>query len=143
MSNGTTQNHRITLEKARKMTRTFRDHRGQNIIPGQIGDMIPISETFDRAAIDALLAQPGCVSLRIYYGLDDNMKLHAVMVGVDANGRDILPIDPSVTMMGAAGTTSGPSAATTTSPTDETGIILDEGIRCPPQCPPATDLNGG
>jgi hypothetical protein len=135
MSNGTSSKHRIPLDKAKKMTRFFRDHRGQNNIPGQLGTIVPISETFDRAGFDALLAQPGCVGLRIYYGMDDNLGLHAIIVGVDAQNRDILPTSTTTSAMTSTTTEGGVS-------TEETGIILDEGLRCPPSCPPASDLNG-
>jgi hypothetical protein len=139
MSNGTSQNHRIPLDKAKKMTRFYRDHRGQNNIPGQLGNIVPICETFDRAGFDALLAQPGCVGVRIYYGMDDVLGLHAIIVGVDAQNRDILPA-------ATTSTTSSSSTLSTTTTTDgvtteETGIILDEGIRCPPTCPPPSDMN--
>lgn len=143
MSNGTTQNHRIPLDKAKKMTKFFRDHRGQNNIPGQLGTIVPISETFDRAGFDALLAQPGCVGVRIYYGMDDTLGLHAIIVGVDAQNRDILPTGTTTT---SRTTTSSELGATTTTEggttEEETGIILDDGLRCPPTCPPASDLNG-
>lgn len=139
MSNGTQSKHRIPLDKAKKMTKFFRDHRGQNNIPGQLGTIVPISETFDRAGFDALLAQPGCVGVRIYYGMDDTLGLHAIIVGVDAQNRDILP----------AATTSSTTTTLTTATTtesdltseEETGIILDDGFRCPPSCPPPSDLN--
>lgn len=148
MSNGTQNKNRIPLDKAKKMTRFFRDHRGQNNIPGQLGTIVPISETFDREGFDALLAQPGCVGVRIYYGMDDTLGLHAIIVGVDAQNRDILPAGTttttSTTTLSAATlestTTTGEDTGESTS--DETGIILDEGIRCPPTCPPPSELNG-
>ena len=142
MSNGTSQNHRIPLDKAKKMTRFFRDHRGQNNIPGQLGNIVPISETFDRAGFDALLAQPGCVGVRIYYGMDDALGLHAIIVGVDAQNRDILPAGTTTTSTSSS-TTLGATTTTTEDgvTTDETGVILDDGFRCPPSCPPPSDLN--
>lgn len=147
MSNGTQNKNRIPLDKAKKMTKFFRDHRGQNNIPGQLGTIVPICETFDREGFDALLAQPGCVGVRIYYGMDDTLGLHAIIVGVDAQNRDILPTSTTTststtTTMTATTTESDPTTTTEgTTTTDETGIILDDGFRCPPSCPPPSDLN--
>lgn len=133
MSNRTTQNHRISLQKARQLTQKFREVREKISIPGQAGiDLFPVSETFSREGFDALLAQPGCTSVRIYYGLDDQ-GLHAVIVGVDANNRDILaPLTISTN------STTADISETTTTTGDE--IILDEGIRCPPSCPTTSNL---
>lgn len=135
MSDKTTNDHRIPLDKAKKMTRFLRDHRGQKNLPGQLGDIIPICETFDRADFDALLAQPGCTGVRIYYGMDDALGLHAVIVGVDAQDRDMLPTTTTTS------TGTGPMVTATETTTTEDFIILDDGIRCPPQCPPPSDLN--
>jgi hypothetical protein len=80
------------------------------------------------------------VGVRIYYGMDDTLGLHAIIVGVDAQNRDILPAATTSTTLSS----STLSTATTTEDgvtTDETGIILDEGIRCPPTCPPPSDMN--
>jgi hypothetical protein len=55
--------------------------------------------------------------VRIYYGMDETLSVHAILVGVDQNGNDILPI-----------------AATGD---EEEGIIVEEGRICPPHC--ATD----
>lgn len=146
MSNGTQTKHRIPLDKAKKMTKFFRDHRGQNNIPGQLGTIVPICETFDRAGFDALLAQPGCVGVRIYYGMDDTLGLHAIIVGVDAENRDILPAGTTTTTLSTTTMSTATTEPTTTdggtTSGDETGIILDEGIRCPPTCPPPSELNG-
>jgi hypothetical protein len=143
MSNGSAQN-RISLDKAKKMTRKFREQRERITIPGHTGDIIPICETFDRSGFDALLAQPGCTAVRIYYAMDEDLGLHAVIVGVDAENRDILPTATSSPTSLAATTEGTPGTASEEEPAtgeEETGLILDEGLRCPPSCPPASDLN--
>ncbi len=48
--------------------------------------------TFDRAIIDKILDQPGCVQLRFYYGLDEAGKQTLVVVGVDSAGKDIIGV---------------------------------------------------
>ena len=42
-----------------------------------------------RTIIDRILAQPGCVGMRFYYGLNENGQKTLVYVGVDAEGKDI------------------------------------------------------
>lgn len=107
--------HRIPLEEAIDMTSRYRsgketilaeDFRGKNILP--------LAETFDRAAFDALLAQEGCASLRIYYGMKEDSSVHLIIVGADGEGADILPAD---------------------------AVIIEEGKRCPPDCGVASPLN--
>lgn len=96
-------NHSILLEDAVAMTASYR----LSIPAG-----MPVSETFELASINALLSQPGCTALRIYYGKKVDGNIHAILVGVDANGEDITG-----------------------------GVLLEEGYRCPPYCPPPSVLN--
>jgi hypothetical protein len=115
-------NHSIPLPAAVEMTRRLRDNRNSILAEQyQRQDILAICETFDAAAIQAILTQDGCVSLRIYYGMDESLKIHAILVGADSSGKDILPPEASA---------------------DE-GEIMEEGVRCPTMCPPASPLNGG
>lgn len=63
-----------------------------------------------------ILAQPGCVGIRIYFATDDNGAQQNVLVGVDAAGNNIWDLD-------------------STKP-GEGGLVADEGVWCPPICPP-------
>ncbi|MCW3074978.1 MAG: hypothetical protein JWP69_2047 [Flaviaesturariibacter sp.] len=113
--------HEITLDKAIAMTTHYRRLRdGILSDPYKGKNILPLSETFDRSAVDRILAQEHCVSFRIYYGMDDENLMHAILVGVDKEGRDILPKE-------AAG---------------EEGEIAEEAKRCPNDCPPESPLNG-
>jgi hypothetical protein len=115
----------ISLTAAVEMTSRFRTERENILIPELRGqDLLPVCETYDRAEIERLLAQAGCAGLRIYYGMYADKTVHAVLVGVTADDADILPATGAL----AAGT-------------DE-GEIVNDGWRCPPTCPPASDLNG-
>ena len=108
--------HLISLEQAVQMTTTFRENKDKILQDGYQGkDLIANAETFDRAAFDKLLAQPGCEQVRIYYGMDEALKVHAIIVGVDAAGNDLL--------------------APSDSPSGQEPIILDIATRCPPDCP--------
>jgi hypothetical protein len=43
-----------------------------------------------RNIIDLILAQPGCVGMRFYYGLNEVNQKTLVYVGIDAEGKDIV-----------------------------------------------------
>jgi hypothetical protein len=45
--------------------------------------------SFDRGAIDKILAHPECKALRIYHGRDEAGKPNLVLVGVNAVGKDL------------------------------------------------------
>lgn len=117
--------HFINLEKAVDMTSRYRAHR-EGVLTSDYQDqnMLALSETFDRVAIDALLAQTGCTKLRIYYGMDEALNIHAVLVAANEDDADILP----------AATNSGEEK-------EHDGIILEMSNRCPPLCPPSSPLN--
>jgi hypothetical protein len=116
-------NHFISLATAVDMTTRFRDHR-ENVLKTEYQgqNVLAFSETFDKAAFDVLLGKSEATALRIYYGMDEYLKIHAIIVAVDANNEDILP--------------TAPAAATV----DED--IIDNGNRCPDLCPPQSPLNG-
>jgi hypothetical protein len=119
--------HRISLEKAIKMTTLYRQQKDMVLKHDYFGrDILPLSETFDRKAFDALLAQPGCTAVRVYFSMDDTLKLHLIAVGVNDNNQDILPGVDTATIIGNE-EGSGEN--------DDEGIIIEEGVRCPPSCP--------
>lgn len=115
-------NHIISLHYAIQLTSHFRNNR-ELIISSQYKgqDILPLSETFNRSDIDLLLAQQDVAGLRIYYGMDSENKVHAVLVPVNINNQDML---------------SGQDDEK-----DEGRIIVQEGQRCPAICPPASPLN--
>ena len=59
-----------------------------------------------------ILAQTGCVGIRIYKAINEDGKLTNVLVGVDKDGNDMI-----------------------------TGKIYDDGLRCPTVCSIANTLN--
>ena len=108
-------NHEITLQQAIDMTTRYRANKPANA---------PICETFDIAAISQLAATTGCAYLRIYYGMKENMEIDAILVAANADGEDILPSQTATAL-----TESGDP------------LILEDGYRCPPDCPPKSPLN--
>jgi hypothetical protein len=73
--------HAITLAEASQLTRNFRANAGPEAITGGF---------FRRESFLKILAQDGCVGIRLYYGLKDEKTTEIVMVGVDDNGRDLV-----------------------------------------------------
>ena len=114
-------NHSISLQEAVAMTNLYRSERQNILQPSFQGDRgLPISETFSKQAFEQLLSRSDCAGIRIYYGMDENNKIHAIIVGVNASNEDILP---------------PPSKQAT-----EEVYILERGIRCPDLCPPPSPL---
>jgi hypothetical protein len=108
--------HLITLAQAAKMTKNYRALK-ENILDSSFRrkDILPESETFNRDAFEAILAQKGCTAVRIYMAADDLGQVKLMAVGVNAEEQDIL--------------------------TESDPVIIEEGIRCPTQCPPPSTLN--
>ncbi|MBA2499266.1 MAG: hypothetical protein H0V30_06020 [Chitinophagaceae bacterium] len=115
----------ITLANASQMTATFRQNREAVLDSNyQNQDILPKSETFDRADLESILAQTGCVRIRIYYGMETNLKMHAIFVGVNENDEDMILV-PNQSLTEA----------------DDEGLLLQGGVRCPEICPPESELN--
>jgi ABC-type dipeptide/oligopeptide/nickel transport system permease subunit len=64
-----------------------------------------IAQYFGKDLVDKILAQPGCVRVRMYYGKHANGKPGVLLLGVDKYGKDIV-----------------------------TGILAQPVIVCPPYC---------
>ena len=83
--------------------------------------------------IQALLAQPGCVGLRYYHGLDADAHYQIVLVGVDADGNDITK--------GTQGTKRGAKAAAAVVAAGAgEAMLLDHHWPCPPYCDTGSPL---
>lgn len=48
---------------------------------------------FGNDIIQGILNQPGCVGVRIYYAIDDIGDKKLLVIGVDASGKDLLPVE--------------------------------------------------
>jgi hypothetical protein len=108
----------ISLEDAVDMTTLYRQDK-ETILSStyQNHNILPKCETFERDYFDDVLAQSGCVGIRIYYGMDENNKVHAIVVGVNGDDEDII------------------------FPNTDNSLIIEEAKRCPDDCPPSSDLN--
>jgi hypothetical protein len=128
-------NNLISLDQARVMTALYRAERDNILKPEYLGKNILLTcETFERAAYDRLLAYPGCVGVRIYFGMNEALQVKCILVGVDADNKDILP---DVNPAGTTGTTSGSEG---TGEEEEEPPIVELGQACPPICPTPSGL---
>ena len=110
--------HFITLPTAIDLTARFRTEK-ENILVEELQNqgIFFQCETFEREAIDHLLGEEGCTHIRVYMGMDEYLKLRAVLVGVNENDEDLLP------------------------GTGNDNKIVEVGLRCPTVCPPPSALN--
>src|SRR5688572_24475223 len=106
----------ISLATAEVMTARYRNNK-EGILDSnfQNENILPISETFGKEEFETLVNMTGCAGLRIYYGMDESLKIHAIIVAINANDEDILP----------------PSNLNSS---EEEEYIIDNGIRCPDIC---------
>jgi hypothetical protein len=104
----------ITLEEAILMTSTYQKLSEVLLEPAYRNkDVLFYSESFEAAQVSEILQREGCIGLRVYLGMDPEQKIHAILVGTDEKGEDILP------PLGSG----------------ELGYILDKhDNRCPPDC---------
>jgi hypothetical protein len=96
------RNHRIALDAAVALTRQFRSRAPASVRAG----------AFHADQVRELLAQKGCVALRIYNATNDKGENDFVLVGVDENDKDLTG-----------------------------GILLEFSFLCPPFCGPGSQLD--
>src|ERR1700733_10625680 len=74
-------NHFISLDNAKEMTSRFREHRNDILVP-ELREMniLSICETFDRGAFDTVLAETGCLGIRVYFGMTPELKVRVIVV---------------------------------------------------------------
>lgn len=99
-------NHKHWIDLASAVELTTRWRKKQPDAPKAIG--------FDREALDRILKQESCVAVRCYYALKADTGWTLVLVGVDAQGQDLVH-----------------------------GEIAEEGYPCPPDCDERSPLGGG
>lgn len=104
-------NNFIDLPTAVALTKRYRENKDQMVTPDYAGSL-HISETFDAAAIRAILDQPGCVEFRAYWG-DEGGQI--CLFGVNESGEDIVGV--------------------------ASDIIVELGKECPPYCSTKSPLN--
>jgi hypothetical protein len=103
MSFNGSEGEKISLSVASAMTKNYRDNAGANPT---------LAHYIGRDLIEEILAQEGCVGIRIYYALNSNGSKELVLVGVDGDENDIV-----------------------------NGVIADKTVKCPQNCSTTNLLN--
>lgn len=108
---------KISKSKARKWVDNYKKQHSKD--KNYLSSML-----FDKKIVMSMLNEDKCEGLRIYNALDDEGGLHFVLVGTDADGNNILPASDEYM----------------TKTIDEADggdpILIDDGKKCPPVCPP-------
>jgi hypothetical protein len=113
--------HLIPVGLAKEMIAKYTSSKSKILSPEyQNLDILALNETFNADDIRLLLLQPNCVGFRIHYGMDESLKIHAILVGVDQNGNDITIKNPNLQFK------------------EDGEYVLEESTRCPPTCPPTS-----
>lgn len=106
------------------MTKRYRANKNTVIDKAYAGqDILATCDTFNKSAVATLLSKPECASIRLYYGMNEELQLRPILVAVNEKGEDILP--DLATLDGD----------------EPSKDIVDDSIRCPPLCPPPSPLN--
>lgn len=117
--------HKISLEEAVDMTKRYREHKETILKTEYQGkDILCLSETFNKEELLRYFSKPEIYGIRIYYGMDATLKTHAILVGVDQEGKDILPVAKNIQVN-----------------QEEEPLIFEDGKRCPPECSLSSVLN--
>jgi hypothetical protein len=77
-----------------------------------------------RNIIEKILAQPGCIGIRIFHGVKEIGIRTIILVGVDEEGKNIIDFTP-VNRQGAS--------------LKRPGVIVSGNHDCPPYCDSSTD----
>jgi hypothetical protein len=96
------EDHNITLQEGIELTKAYRVTTRGDVILGQY---------FGKDALSNVLAQPGCVGLRMYYAKHKDGSPTLVIVGVDNKGIDMTK-----------------------------GLICQRAGECPPYCKGSSEL---
>ncbi len=97
------EDHSISLSEAAQMTKNYRD---------TITSGTTIAHYFGKNAIEEILAQTGCVGIRIYYAITETGQKQLVITGVNSSENDLY-----------------------------NGKLADRSVCCPSKCSSANPLN--
>lgn len=122
------RDHRTPVATAAAMTRRYRES-------------VPVGTFragfFHAGAFQSLLNQRGCRGIRIYLGRHEDGQLNLILVGVDREGRDMLPgRRPSRTA-----TSSDPERTAMSTTEDGGGEAMQDSFPCPTLCDDGSALN--
>lgn len=93
----------ISLQEGAELTMRYRTNHPQSVK----------GVFYGRTHLETLLAQPGCVGIRMYFAQEADNSETLVLVGVDSTGNDML------------------------------NIVIENGTKCPTICGATNPLNSG
>ena len=101
-----TEGDAIDLTTAKRWTSNYRAINSTGVQAHYFGNEI----------IQQLLERPGCVGIRMYYAINDEGERKLLLIGVDANGENLLP-------------------STVARVKDDEDPVVDYSFPCPTYCP--------
>ncbi|TGE08059.1 hypothetical protein [Hymenobacter fodinae] len=112
------------LSQASQWTRNYRNQHPD----------APKGHCIKKQQLEAILNQPGCEGIRVYYGLDEQGNRKLILVGIDADENDIITETGITSALRAAEVTDGASEPSSTS-------VVTDLPPCPPCCSIENPLN--
>ena len=109
---------RMKLKDAARWTKNYR------IKPRKHGDTATLAQYFGKEFLQSILKEDSCAGLRIYQAIDDEGMRRVLVVGVDAQGNDLI----------------GPINEDGSLPDEGGGVIGDTPMSCPSTCDPNSPL---
>ena len=85
------QDHYISLKEAVEMTTTFRENR-ETILADDYKEtnVLAQCETLDKEALRAFMDNEYCKSIRLYSGMNNDLQVKTILVGVNENAEDMI-----------------------------------------------------
>jgi hypothetical protein len=75
------KNQIISIQEAKGLLKTYDRITASDAV---------IAQYFGKDIVDKILAQPGCIRVRMYYGKHTNGKPGMIIMGVDKSGKDMV-----------------------------------------------------
>ena len=98
------RDHKISKDKAKEKTKRYKEKKAKH-------ERFP-ALAYHAEAFRRILEQPGCVGIRAYPGEDADGSVSTILVGVDADGNDMV-----------------------------NGELMQDPFTCPPECSDGNELN--
>ena len=106
----------LPFTDAKSMVKTYLENKSTVLKPEYLErNVLSNTITYGVEAFKNLVNNPNCSQIRMYFGMNDQLEITGIFVGVDSEGNEIL-IQNQANI------------------DDNTEYALDEGLRCPPTC---------
>ncbi len=75
------KNQSVSFQEALRLIKTYEHIAASDVV---------IAQYFGKDIVDKILAQPGCLGVRMYYGKHASGKSGVLLIGVDKYGKDMV-----------------------------------------------------